>query len=224
MKSHDRNKKPGTGELAKEGIPETAPRVIVVEGDPSRAADLAETVRKLGYGIVAAVADGTEALRISGMNPPDIAIVDLTLAGTVDGPTLAGQLDPQRDIGNPDRAGNQQNLFAAVKATRPCGYLPRPSGEREVGIAIAVAASRRTVDLASLTSEAPQKKHRVHLEAVIARENGRPEKGQRPSPPPPLLYRTYRSKARRGLARNGYSSWSRVLRAPMKGLSRQTLK
>ena len=63
-----------------------------MESDLSAASDLAGTVRKLGYGIVATVTDGAEALKISSGNPPDIAIVDLALAGAVSGPALAGEL------------------------------------------------------------------------------------------------------------------------------------
>ena len=126
MKSHDHNKKPAPGESTTEGIPETAPRVIVVEGDLVRASDLAGTVRRLGYGVVASVTDGAEALRISGVNPPDIAIVDLSLAGTVSGPVLAGQLATLHGI--PvilTTTSGDENLLAAVKTTKPYGYLPR---------------------------------------------------------------------------------------------------
>lgn len=66
--------------------------VLIVEDDHIVAADLAAALSQEGLVVLGPVAEGVEALKLAGDRPPAVAIIDLNLAGEINGLTVARHL------------------------------------------------------------------------------------------------------------------------------------
>ena len=71
--------------LAAEQISLSQARILIVEDEPIVAQDLREQLAKLGYDPVAVSATGEEALALAGQQRPDLVLMDIELAGAMDG-------------------------------------------------------------------------------------------------------------------------------------------
>lgn len=66
-------------------------KVLIVEGE-SQVAHLENNLQALGYDVIALAHTGAEALRLTGELRPDIVLIDVDLAGEVDGIAAARQI------------------------------------------------------------------------------------------------------------------------------------
>ena len=73
-------------------------KILIVEHDESAAARLAERLHHLGYAVCGAVAGGCRAIVTAAATHPDLALVDLGLAGEVTGPELAERIGSRFDV------------------------------------------------------------------------------------------------------------------------------
>jgi DNA-binding response OmpR family regulator len=64
-------------------------RVLVVEGDPLIAMDLAQTIEDAGAELVGTAATADDALALTAGMEPDIAVIDLSRNGRCDGVAVA---------------------------------------------------------------------------------------------------------------------------------------
>lgn len=66
--------------------------ILIVEDDLVVASELADALAEQGMTVLGPVADGLEALKLARDEPPAVAIVDLNLAGEINGLTVARHL------------------------------------------------------------------------------------------------------------------------------------
>lgn len=66
--------------------------ILIVEDDLVVGSELADVLSEQGLRVVGPVADGVEALKLARDRPPAVAIVDLNLAGEINGLTVARHL------------------------------------------------------------------------------------------------------------------------------------
>lgn len=66
--------------------------ILIVEDDLVVGSELADVLSEQGLRVVGPVADGVEALKLARDKPPAVAIVDLNLAGEINGLTVARHL------------------------------------------------------------------------------------------------------------------------------------
>jgi PAS domain S-box-containing protein len=127
------------------------PAVLVVEDEVIVAMDLATKLRALKYHVIETVSSGEEALRLAEQRRPDLVLLDLKLAGPLDGIQTAQQLK-QYDIpivfvtANSDR-----ETLKKANALEPSGYILKPFGERDLAIQLDIAlykhhANRRLLE------------------------------------------------------------------------------
>ena len=64
---------------------EAARRILIVEDQRLIAADLENTLKKLGYEVVANVSSGEDAISASGQAQPELVLMDVRLRGEMDG-------------------------------------------------------------------------------------------------------------------------------------------
>jgi DNA-binding response OmpR family regulator len=78
------------------GVPhpvDARPRqILIVEDDLVVGSELADVLTEQGLTVFGPVADGVEALKLARDDPPVVAIVDLNLAGEINGLTVARHL------------------------------------------------------------------------------------------------------------------------------------
>jgi PAS domain S-box-containing protein len=107
-------------------------KVLIVEDEPIIALDLKQEIEQLGYEVVGVAESAEEALVAAEIHQPDLALLDIRLAGDVDGIQTAKMLRKLFDV-----AGifltlytDEATLDRAVQEL-PYGYLTKPfqSGE-----------------------------------------------------------------------------------------------
>ncbi|MEO0734499.1 MAG: response regulator [Bacteroidota bacterium] len=102
-------------------------RILIVEDDPLIAAELAAHLRAAGFGVTASVGTGEEALRSAAADSPAAAIMDIRLAGELDGIATAHLLNERHALpvvfltANTDRA-----YFERARATFPLAFVGKP--------------------------------------------------------------------------------------------------
>ena len=130
-------------------------RILVVEDDGILALALETMLEKLGYAVLQPVARGEDALAVAATEQPDLVLMDIQLAGKMDGITAARRI---RSFSNIPviylTCHSEQPLLQQAKVTSPYGYLIKPVFERELAVSIEMALYRHSMDMRLLESEA----------------------------------------------------------------------
>jgi CheY-like chemotaxis protein len=111
----------------------------VVEDDAIQAIDLESQLRGLGYTVMANVTTGEEALE-AAEDLPDLALMDIKLAGTLDGIETARLLADRFKVAVVyTTSHDDEETVRRLTRTRPCGYLAKPIRPQDLRGAIEVA-------------------------------------------------------------------------------------
>ncbi|NND94604.1 MAG: response regulator transcription factor [Flavobacteriales bacterium] len=116
--------------------------VLIVEDEPLVAEDIAGHLESLDFTVSAIAHSGEEALEFLSDNEPDVALLDITLAGDIDGIEVAHYINKNNRIpfifltSHADRG-----TIEMVKETRPGGYLVKPFDENDLLTSIEMALS-----------------------------------------------------------------------------------
>jgi len=119
---------------------EAARRILIVEDQRLIAADIENTLKKLGYVVVGNVASGEDAISKSEQVRPELVLMDVRLRGEMDGIHAAEII---RDRFNLPvvylTAYADEETILRAKKTTPFGYLVKPFNERELRATIEIA-------------------------------------------------------------------------------------
>ena len=119
---------------------DVARRILVVEDQRLIAADIENTLKKLGYVVVGNVASGEDAISQSEQVRPELVLMDVRLRGELDGIHAAEII---RDRFNLPvvylTAYADEDTILRAKKTTPYGYLVKPFNERELRATIEIA-------------------------------------------------------------------------------------
>jgi CheY-like chemotaxis protein len=115
--------------------------IIVVEDEGLIAYHLKDVLEKNNYRVPSTVATGEEAIKATYYNNPDLVLMDINLAGEMNGITAAEKI--RDDFNIPViflTAYGDDQIIEEAKIADPYGYILKPFNERElvVGIKIAV--------------------------------------------------------------------------------------
>jgi len=121
-------------------------RILILEDERVVARDLQAILTRYGYDTCMA-ASGEEALGIVKRDQPDVALVDIHLAGSLDGIETAQALRQQTDVGIVylTAHGDEQTLERA-EATEPLGYLVKPFSEPTLKATLQMAVLKAGVE------------------------------------------------------------------------------
>ena len=146
-------------------------RIFIVEDEVIVADDIAETLKGLGYDVAGTAKYGETAIRDVAELKPDLVLMDIHLAGKMDGVQAAGEIHKTSDVpviyltAYADRA-----LLDRAKLTEPYGYLVKPYEERQLQSIIEMARYKHALDKKLKISEVRLQKLNDELEErVIAR-------------------------------------------------------
>ena len=115
-------------------------RVLIVEDERVVAKGLEKKLQGFGYEVVGDVATGEEALKKVGEVSPHIILMDIMLAGEMDGIEAAEKIRSQYDIPIVYlTAYADRRIISRAKITEPYGYLVKPLSERELRSTIEMA-------------------------------------------------------------------------------------
>jgi diguanylate cyclase (GGDEF)-like protein/PAS domain S-box-containing protein len=121
--------------------------ILVVEDDMIVALDVAGTLRDLGYRVAAIAPTGEQALERAAAERVDLVLMDIRLAGDLDGIETAAVL--RRRHGPPVvfLSGNvDESSIQRAVATHPFGFLTKPYSARELRTTIEVALHKHALE------------------------------------------------------------------------------
>ena len=116
------------------------PRVLVVEDEAIVVLDLRRRLERLGYALAGVADTGEEAVRLAGEVAPDLALMDIMLAGPMDGIAAAARI--RERFGVPVvflSAHTDPETLRRAGETVPHGYVIKPFEDRELGTALEIA-------------------------------------------------------------------------------------
>ncbi|PTN37174.1 ATP-binding protein [Desulfonatronum sp. SC1] len=129
-------------------------RILVVEDDAILALTLETMLDKLGYTALRPVARGEDAVAAATTEQPDLMLMDIRLAGEMDGVTAARRIRSFSEIPVVFLSSHSEDaLLRQAKASNPYGYLVKPVSERELAACLEMALHRHAMDMRLRESE-----------------------------------------------------------------------
>jgi|GEM_PF-1139142 len=107
--------------------------ILIVEDDLITASYIKKSLEKEGYRVPAIISTGEEAVAFCDIDAPDVIIMDILLAGEIDGIEAAKRIRKHHDIPLLYASGNSEE-YSLVKAqkTTPVGFIIKPIDVKEV--------------------------------------------------------------------------------------------
>jgi len=121
--------------------------ILIVEDEVIVATDLARKLARLGYTVCGSTDCGEDALALTREHCPDLVLMDIHLAGAMDGVTAVDQLRRECDVpviyltAHTDRA-----TLDRAKHTESFGYILKPFEERELESHIEMALYKHQIE------------------------------------------------------------------------------
>lgn len=122
--------------------------IMIVEDQQIVAEDLKYSLETIGHRVVGTAADGATAVECAGRWRPDLILMDIFLAGKMDGIEAARRIH-EKAAEKPAliflSAHSDDRLVERAKTVDPCGYLVKPASPDQLRVAVELGlhASRR---------------------------------------------------------------------------------
>jgi signal transduction histidine kinase/CheY-like chemotaxis protein len=141
---------------------------MIVEDEGITALSIEKSLKKMGYEVTSSVSSGEEAVNRATKNKPDLILMDIALAGKMDGIEVAEQI---RAIINIPviyiTAHSDDKMMKRIKMTEPFGYIIKPFEDQELRFAVEIALYKHNMEEQLRKNEKELKKHRDHLEELV---------------------------------------------------------
>ena len=119
-------------------------RVLVVEDDPLISLDVERALKAMGHDVVGVTARGEEAIELARKLSPDLYIMDITLAGEMDGIQAAAQI--VKESSSPvlflTGTDDEDTLARATRDVKPYAYLIKPFDRHELKRTVEIVVAR----------------------------------------------------------------------------------
>jgi CheY-like chemotaxis protein len=136
-------------------------RIMVVEDEGITAMRIKNSLEQMGYDVTSTVYSGEEALAKAGEDSPDLVIMDIVLAGKLDGIEAAGQIRALLNVPIVYlTAHSDEKMLKRIKDTEPFGYINKPFDDRELRVIVEIAFYKHE-------TEQRLKEHKEGLEAMV---------------------------------------------------------
>ena len=117
--------------------------ILIIEDDALVATCIGEVLAELGFAVAGVASTGSEALSVAQETHPSLALVDIRLAGPMDGVEVAEALRDRFGIRVIFLSGlRDQKTAERAQAARPLGFLPKPFRPSQVFNAIEQALAQ----------------------------------------------------------------------------------
>ena len=123
-------------------------KVMVVEDERIVARDLARQLTDLGYDVVATAYSGEETVDKVGEVHPDLVLMDIVLAGKMDGIQAAERITALS--GAPVvylTSYADDKTFGRAKLTGPSGYILKPVEKKQLHVTLELALHSKGIEL-----------------------------------------------------------------------------
>ena len=121
--------------------------ILIIEDDALVASSIQEVLEELGFAVSGIASSGPEALSLASREVPDLALVDIRLAGPMDGIELAGELLRRFSVRSIFLSGAfNTETMARARGVDPLGFLAKPFRPSQVFNALQRALARTPSD------------------------------------------------------------------------------
>lgn len=136
-------------------------KILIVEDESIVALSIQRKLQHLGYEISEVVVSGEEAIEQAEKTQPNIVLMDIMLAGEMDGIQAAGHIRDNFDIPVIYLTANaDESTLQRAKITEPFGYLLKPFEDRDLHTTIEMALYKHKM-------EQKLRRYRDHLEELV---------------------------------------------------------
>jgi putative two-component system response regulator len=130
-------------------------RIMVVEDEGIVAHNIARQLTDMGYDVVAIAYSGEEAVGKAKDLHPDLLLMDIVLAGKMDGIQAAEKIKASKDIPVVYlTAYADDKTFGRAKISDPSGYVLKPVEKKQLHVAIELALHKKGIELNLLKNHA----------------------------------------------------------------------
>lgn len=164
-------------------------RILIVEDEVIIGMELTHTLESLGYQVIDAIPHGEDAIEVARTEKPDLILMDINLAGKLDGIETAKAIAefhtcPLIFL----TAYSQRDFVKRALALVPAAYLIKPCKESELEIAVDLAfrqyqqTHKETIEAEQPTEPETNSSHHeeescyILKDAIFMRNRGRFEK------------------------------------------------
>jgi PAS domain S-box-containing protein len=129
-------------------------KILVVEDEAITGMDIQRSLQEMGYAVVAIATTGEVAVSKAGELRPDLILMDIMLAGKMNGIEAAEQIKEQFRIPVVYLTAYSDDTFLAkAKITEPFGYILKPFRELELKTTIEMALYKNAMEHSLRLSE-----------------------------------------------------------------------
>ncbi|MFK7772513.1 MAG: response regulator [Saprospiraceae bacterium] len=122
-------------------------QILIVENEMIIAADVSNQLSKLGYQIIGINTKGEDAISSIENNPPDIVLMDITLAGQMNGIQAAEYIIENFQIPLIFLTSNTDNAtFQEAVAVKPYAFIAKPFQEQDLQRAFHITEKRIMIE------------------------------------------------------------------------------
>lgn len=124
------------------------PSILIVEDEAIIAYDLANKIRQLGYDVVGITTTGEEAIELVRLHHPALVLMDIQLAGEMDGIAAAQQIYRECNLpilfltANSDPDSNERMRQAGA-----VGRIMKPFDKHDIRVQIENALNKPTSEI-----------------------------------------------------------------------------
>ncbi len=109
-------------------------RILIVEDEAVVALDLRTTLEEMGYAVAAVIDTGEAAIAEIAIHRPDLVLMDIQLAGPMDGIETAAKIHRQFDIPLVYLTANSDDAtFQDAKSSAPSAFINKPYRKAGLG-------------------------------------------------------------------------------------------
>ena len=125
----------------------TNTRILIVEDEGIVASDIDRQLARLGYRVVGIASTGEEAVALAGRLTPDLVLMDIRLAGPMDGIDAATTIRSRFSIPSVFlTAYATDEMVDRAKRAEPLGYLIKPFDEHSLRTTVEIALHKSRLD------------------------------------------------------------------------------
>jgi PAS domain S-box-containing protein len=141
------------------------PSLLIVEDEALVAADLAMRLKKLGYAVLGTAANGEDALALAAEVRPELVLMDIRLAGAMDGVETAIELRSRLHLPVVFlTAYADSDTLQHAKVAEPYGYIRKPFDLLDLHVGVEKALHKHQ---AERTLQASEERHRTILQTAM---------------------------------------------------------
>lgn len=132
----------------------TPTRIVIVEDESIIAAEIAMILESMGYEVVGKARSGEKALDLMAISAPDLALLDITIKGNLNGIDLAKIIKERYHFPYVFLTSHSDiDTLNQVKETLPYGYIVKPFTDHDLRSAIELALFKYEAENAKLFPE-----------------------------------------------------------------------